>query len=117
MGRNLTKPLRAIFPSRCLYRWPVRSGGRANEVPMLSTIRGKFAAVLFIGLVLVCATVFGLNASEAGENAALGQPALLAGMLTLVVMLLIESSSTRSPGLPATSSRSRRAIRPIPAIA
>src|SRR3954454_16823872 len=90
MGRNLTKPLRAIFPSRCLYRWPVRSGGRANEVPMLSTIRGKFAAVLFIGLVLVCATVFGLNASEAGENAALGQPALLAGMLTLVVMLLIE---------------------------
>ena len=58
---------------------------------MLSTIRGKFAAVLFVGLGLVCAGAFGLSSSQqAGADAAFGQPALFVGMLTLVVMLLIE---------------------------
>jgi diguanylate cyclase (GGDEF)-like protein len=57
---------------------------------MLSTIRGKFAAVLFVGLVLVCAAVVGLGASDGAASGILGDPALLAGMLTLVVMLLIE---------------------------
>ena len=54
---------------------------------MLSTIRGKFAAVLFVGLVLVCAAVFSLQTADGRE---MGEPALLAGMLTLIVMLLIE---------------------------
>ena len=54
---------------------------------MLSTIRGKFAAVLFVGLGLVCAGAFGLSS---GQHAAFGEPALFVGMLTLVVMLLIE---------------------------
>jgi diguanylate cyclase (GGDEF)-like protein len=58
---------------------------------MLTTIRGKFAAVLFIGLAVVCGGVFGLRTGqEAGADAALAEPALLVGMLTLVVMLLIE---------------------------
>ena len=58
---------------------------------MLSTIRGKFAAVLFVGLGLVCAGAFGLSSGQqAGADAAFGEPALFVGMLTLVVMLLIE---------------------------
>ena len=58
---------------------------------MLSTIRGKFAAVLFVGLGLVCAGAFGLSSGQqAGGDAAFGEPALFVGMLTLVVMLLIE---------------------------
>jgi diguanylate cyclase (GGDEF)-like protein len=58
---------------------------------MLSTIRGKFAAVLFVALAGACAGVFGLSTGQApGADPAMGQPALLVGMLTLVVMLLIE---------------------------
>ena len=58
---------------------------------MLSTIRGKFAAVLFVGLGLVWAGVFGLSTGQdAGADPAFGEPALIVGMLTLVVMLLIE---------------------------
>ena len=58
---------------------------------MLSTIRGKFAAVLFLGLGIVCAGAFGLSSGQqAGADAAFGEPALFVGMLTLVVMLLIE---------------------------
>ncbi|HYY85192.1 MAG TPA: diguanylate cyclase, partial [Beijerinckiaceae bacterium] len=58
---------------------------------MLSTIRGKFAAVLFVGLGLVCAGAFGLSSGQqAGADAVFGEPALFVGMLTLVVMLLIE---------------------------
>ncbi len=58
---------------------------------MLSTIRGKFAAVLFVGLGLVCAGAFGLSSGQqAGAEGAIAEPALFVGMLTLVVMLLIE---------------------------
>jgi diguanylate cyclase (GGDEF)-like protein len=58
---------------------------------MVSTIRGKFAAVLFVGLGLVCAGAFGLSSGQqAGADALFGEPALFVGMLTLVVMLLIE---------------------------
>jgi diguanylate cyclase (GGDEF)-like protein len=58
---------------------------------MLSTIRGKFAAVLFVALAGACAGVFGLSTGQApGADPAMGEPALLVGMLTLVVMLLIE---------------------------
>src|SRR3954452_13915889 len=68
----------------------LRSTRAAARDVMLSTIRGKFAAVLFVGLVLVCAAVVGLGASDGAASGILGDPALLAGMLTLVVMLLIE---------------------------
>jgi hypothetical protein len=94
---------------------------------MLSTIRGKFAAVLFLGLGLVCAGAFGLSSGQqAGADAAFGEPALFVGMLTLVVMLLIEriviqpiSGLTRGvvllangdPGDPATVFRSRARTR------
>ena len=54
----------------------------------MSTIRGKFAAVLFVGMALVWAAVFALRGG--GQTAGGVDPALLAGMLTLVVMLLIE---------------------------
>ena len=58
---------------------------------MLSTIRGKFAAVLFVGLGLVCVGAVGLSSGQqAGAEAAIAEPALFVGMLTLVVMLLIE---------------------------
>src|ERR687889_1321288 len=58
---------------------------------MVTTIRGKFAGVLFVGLGLVCAGVFGLSSGhEGGADQAFAEPALLVGMLTLVVMLLIE---------------------------
>jgi diguanylate cyclase (GGDEF)-like protein len=69
----------------------LRTCGPGHEVRMLSTIRGKFAAVLFLGLGLVCAGAFGLSSGQqAGADAAFGEPALFVGMLTLVVMLLIE---------------------------
>ncbi len=53
---------------------------------MLNTIRAKFAAVLLAGLVL---TIFGLS-KGVSSGSALGEPALIASILMLVVMLLVE---------------------------
>ena len=55
---------------------------------MLSTIRGKFAAVLLLGLAL--GGGLGLGLGTAGADSELGNPAFIAVVLTLVVMLLIE---------------------------
>ncbi len=53
---------------------------------MLNTIRAKFAAVLLIGLVV---TILGLS-KGVSSGSAVGEPALIAGTLMLVIMLLIE---------------------------
>jgi len=53
---------------------------------MLNTIRAKFAAVLLAGLVV---TILGLS-KGVSSGSAVGEPALIAGTLMLVIMLLIE---------------------------
>jgi diguanylate cyclase (GGDEF)-like protein len=55
---------------------------------MLSTIRGKFAAVLLLGLAL--GGGLGVGLGTAGADSELANPAFIAVVLTLVVMLLIE---------------------------
>ncbi len=57
---------------------------------MLHSIRGKFAAVLLLGLALGCAAGFGLQATDVQASSDFSQPALIIGTLTLVVMLLVE---------------------------
>jgi len=53
---------------------------------MLNTIRAKFAAALLAGLVV---TILGLS-KGVSSGSAVGEPALIAGTLMLVIMLLIE---------------------------
>jgi diguanylate cyclase (GGDEF)-like protein len=57
-----------------------------GETLMLNTIRAKFAAVLLAGLVV---TILGLS-KGVSSGSAVGEPALIAGTLMLVIMLLIE---------------------------
>jgi len=67
---------------------------------MLNTIRTNFAAVLLVGLMV---TTLGLSrGASAGSSSVLGEPALVAGALMLVIMLLnhvwFESGSSSGVG-------------------